>query len=88
MQSAHVDEAQQLGQGKVHIVDMEMNDVELFGSLKNFIEHHEMVGKLVLALVIVQPKGLRTARDQPRCRLGITAREQGYVMPSLDQRLG
>ncbi len=88
MQRAHMDKAGKLGQREVHVIDMKMNDVELVGALENFFKHHKMMGKLILAFVVVQAEGFWAGWNQPRCGLGIAASKQGDLMPSLDQRLG
>jgi hypothetical protein len=72
----------------MHVVDVKMNNVELIGAFENFLKHYKMMGKLILAFVVVQAEGFWAGWNQPRCRPGIAARKQGDLVPSLDQRLG
>src|SRR5882757_391891 len=82
-----MDDPRQLGQWEMHVINVEVNDVEMIGALQHFFQHYEVMGKLILAFVMIQTKGLGATGDQPRSRLGITAGKEGDVVSGVDQCL-
>ncbi len=51
-----MDETRKFGERKVHVVDVEMNDVELIGALQHFFKHHKMMRKLIDDLMAIEPQ--------------------------------
>jgi hypothetical protein len=56
VQRADLDEARELGERKVHVVDMEMDEIELVGAVQDFLKHHKMMGEMIGTLVVIEPK--------------------------------
>ena len=40
----------------MHVVDVEMNHVELIGAFQNFLKHHKVMRQMVGALVAIEPQ--------------------------------
>src|ERR1700740_3179654 len=67
-------------EGEMEKIDVEMNDVECLGATRHLVQHHQMVGQRILAIVI-EPQRLAAGTAQHPFCPGITAREQCDVMP-------
>ena len=71
-------------QREVQAIDVEMQDVELFGALAHPVEHQHVVRHRI-AHVGVKPQRAARATDELRRCDRIAAREQSDVMPLPDQ---
>ena len=86
VQRTYMDDPRKFRQREMHIINMEVNDVELIGALQHFFQHYKMMGELILAFIVIQTKSLRATGDQARSRLGVTAGEKCDVVPGVDER--
>jgi hypothetical protein len=67
-------------QGKVKIINMEMNDIEFIPLLPDLLEHENVVSQTVLA-PWVGAKRTDTGRHQPRGRKRVSAGKQRDTVP-------
>jgi hypothetical protein len=71
-------------EGKMELVDVEMENVELVGTFAHAIQHEHVVRNGV-SHIRVESQRRRRATHKPRRRHGIAAREQGDVMARADE---
>jgi len=57
VQRADMDDPRQLGQWEMHVINVKVNDVEMIGALQHFFQHYKMMGKLILAFVMILNEG-------------------------------
>jgi hypothetical protein len=72
--------ARGLKQREMHIVDVEVQNVELVGALAHLVQHDHVVGKRV-ANVGIEAQRAGGAGNQFSGSDGIFARKQCYLMP-------
>jgi len=74
-------------QGKMELIDVEMQNVKLVGPSANAIEHQHVIRDRV-AHVGVETQRNRYARHQTRAGNGVSARKKRHLMARSDQLIG
>ena len=69
------------------VVDVEVQDVEIVGFLKNPAHHYHVVGQGI-GYIRVESQSPFTRRDKPCLGLAVSRSEQGHVMTHPNQLLG
>lgn len=73
---------------EVDHVGVEMDDVEVVGTLHHLRQHDQVCGQVRLERRRIQPDRLIAYGDETRARLGVDRGEQGDVVPQVDQGVG
>jgi len=74
-------------QGKMKLIDVEVQNVEFVGELSHPVEHQHVIGDRVTH-VGVETQRHRDARHQTRAGNGVSARKKRHLMARSDQLIG
>ena len=87
MQRGHRAVRETLEQREMNEIDVEVEDVEFVGALAHLMQHREMRGDVGLERAGIEPDGLLAHGNESRRRAGVSAGEQGDVVPQFHQRV-
>src|SRR6478672_958513 len=69
------------------LVDMEVQNVKILGAVAHAVKHQHVVGNRIVDIGI-EPERRRNAADELRASDGVTAGEQGHLVPHPHQLFG
>src|ERR1700733_1054242 len=87
MESSYAGQRTIAGQREMHVIDMEMNDIEFGSHTHHVIQHGDVMGQMVDG-IFTEPERSLCCGNELRGSLRVSAGEQSYLMALRDQLFG